>query len=160
MGPPSYMRSVVNRHVVMRRTLYNIMRHLPTREEQFFAIPALVGNRDSVVGIATCDGLDGSGLEPQWREEILPNSCPSTLAAGPSQPLYNGYPSTFKGIKRSQRGVDRSPRTSAQVRTEYSYASTPLLHVRGTLRRNFLSVLGWNCGGEQTAKGTLSFQNV
>ena len=48
------------------------------------------------------------------------------LAPGPSQPLYNGYRRSFSRVKRPQRGVDRSSRSSAQVKNEQSYTATPL----------------------------------
>ena len=48
------------------------------------------------------------------------------LAPWPSQPLYNGYRRSFSRVKRPQRGVDRSSRSSAQVKNEQSYTATPL----------------------------------
>jgi hypothetical protein len=47
--------------------------------------------------------------------------------------LYNGYWVSFPGVKRPGRGVDDSPSSSAQVKNEWSWTSTPLPHRHGTL---------------------------
>ena len=44
--------------------------------------------RDSSVGIATCYGMDGPGIESRWQLDF-PH--PSRSALGSSQPPYNGY---------------------------------------------------------------------
>ena len=56
MGPPSYMRSVVDRNVVMRR--------IPLLQLHYF----LDRGPGSSVGIATDYGLDGPGSNPGGEE--------------------------------------------------------------------------------------------
>ena len=40
--------------------------------------------RDSSVGIATCYGLDGTGIESRWGRDF---PRPSKLSLGPTQPI-------------------------------------------------------------------------
>jgi len=65
----------------------------------------------SVVGIATGYGLDGSGIESP-RPRANPASC--TVGTG-----------SFPGVKRLGRDADPSPPSSAVVKKEQSYTSTP-----------------------------------
>ena len=51
-----------------------------------FSLVSTVG-RDSAVGIATCYGLDGSGIESHWGRYF---QHPSRPFLGPTQLLYNG----------------------------------------------------------------------
>ena len=60
--------------------------------------------RDSSVGIATRYGLQGPGIEFQWRQDLPYLSRP---ALGPTQ---------LPGIKRPGRGVDDQPPSSAEVK--------------------------------------------
>jgi hypothetical protein len=66
--------------------------------------------RDSSVGIATGYGLDGPGIESQWRNIFRTRSY---LPWEPPSVLYNGYCVSFAGVKRSGRGADHPPPTSA-----------------------------------------------
>ena len=75
---------------------------------------------NSSVGIATCYGLDGPGIESRWGQDF-PHPFRPTLR--PSL-LYNGY-RVFLGGKSTGRGVDHSPPSIADVkeRTElYLYS--------------------------------------
>ena len=54
----------------------------------FYARVGLGGGRDSSVGIATCYGLDGPGIESRWGTRF---SAPAQTGPGATQPLYNGY---------------------------------------------------------------------
>ena len=47
-----------------------------------------LGGRDSLVGIASRYGLDGTGIESRWGRDF-PH--PSRRSWGPPSLLYNGY---------------------------------------------------------------------
>jgi hypothetical protein len=77
-------------------------------QKYYYSMKDNMMGRDSVVGIATCYGLDGPGIEHQWRRDFpdhpdRPRDTPSLL--------YNGYQLSFPGIKRPGRG-DQHPLTS------------------------------------------------
>ena len=66
--------------------------------------------RDSVVGLATCYELDGTGIESRWGRDFehpsrpaYPASC--TIGTGSSP-----------GVKQPGRGVDHPPLSSAEVK--------------------------------------------
>ena len=69
--------------------------------------------RDSIVGIATRYGLDGRGIQSQCGRDF---SHPSRRALSPPSLLYSGYRVSFPGVKRSGRGVDHPPPSSAEVK--------------------------------------------
>jgi hypothetical protein len=81
--------------------------------------------RDSSVGIATRCGLDGMAIESRWgggrffarphRPWDPPTLC--TIGTG-----------SFPGVKRPGRGADHPPPSSAEVKRESSYTSTPQGH--------------------------------
>jgi hypothetical protein len=70
-------------------------------------------DRDSVVGIATRYGLDGSGIESRWGRDF---SQPSRPALGPIQPPILWVPGLFPGGKAAGRGVNHPPSSSAGVK--------------------------------------------
>ena len=61
--------------------------------------------RNSSVGIATCFGLDGPGIEFRWERDF-PH--PYRPALGPTQP-------PIQWVKRPGRGVDHPPLSSSEV---------------------------------------------
>jgi len=73
----------------------------------------------SSVGIAIGYGLDGPGIESRRGGEIF-RTCPDR-PRGPPNLLYNGY-RVFPAVKERPRSL---PPTSAVVKKEYSYTSTP-----------------------------------
>jgi len=77
---------------------------------------------DSVAGIATGYGLDGRGSNPGGGEIF--STCPDRPWDPPSL-LYNGYRVFPGGKKRPGRDADASTPSSAAVKKEYSYTSTP-----------------------------------
>jgi hypothetical protein len=58
--------------------------------------PQKIVGRDSSVGIATRYGLEGPGIESQWRRDFPQPSRPSL---GPTQPPVQWVPGIFPGSK-------------------------------------------------------------
>jgi hypothetical protein len=70
--------------------------------------------RDSSVGIATCYGLDGSGIESQWVERFPP---PVQTGPGTHQAYYTmGSSMSFPGVKRPGRGFDHPPHLAPKLK--------------------------------------------
>jgi len=69
--------------------------------------------RDSSVGIATCYGLDGPEIESRWEVKFSTPVQTGSEAYPTSYTMGNGY---FLGVKRTGRGVDHPPRSSAEVK--------------------------------------------
>jgi hypothetical protein len=68
--------------------------------------------RDSSVGIATAYGLGGRGIESRWgRFSALVQTGPGAHLA--SHTMGAG---SFPGVKRSGRGVDHPPPSSAEIK--------------------------------------------
>jgi hypothetical protein len=65
--------------------------------------------RGSSVGIATCYGLDGPGIESRRGQDIACRSTPSPV---------QWIPDIFLGEMRPGRGVDHSPSFSADSTNE------------------------------------------
>jgi hypothetical protein len=84
--------------------------------------------RDAAVGIATCYGLNGPGIEFRWGARF---SAPVHTGPGAHPASYSMGTGSFPGVKRSKRGVDRSPHLAPKLKKEYSCTSTPFLGFRG-----------------------------
>jgi hypothetical protein len=69
-------------------------------------------------------GWKVEGLNPGGGEIF--RICPD-WPWGPPSLLYNGYPVSFLGVKWPVHGIDRWLLSSAEVKHEYSYTSTPPL---------------------------------
>ena len=85
--------------------------------------------RDRSVGIATCYGLDGPGIESRWGGEIF-RTRPDRPWGLPSL-LYSRY-RVFHGGKAAGAWCWLTTPSSAEVKG-YSYTSTPPLRLRGLL---------------------------
>jgi hypothetical protein len=69
--------------------------------------------RLSSVGIATCYGLDGRGIEFQWGQDFLN---PSGPGAHPTS--YTVGTGSFLGVKWPGHGVDHPPHLASRLRKE------------------------------------------
>jgi hypothetical protein len=81
-----------------------------------------VVDRGSSVGIATGYELDGPGIESRWKRDF-PHL--SRTALGPTQPPVQWYRVFPKGKEQPGRDADPSLPSSAVVKKEQSYTSTP-----------------------------------
>jgi hypothetical protein len=108
-------------------------------KEMIHKILYMFMGRDSSVGIATCYGLDGPGIESRWGGKIF-----RTLPDRPWFPpnlLYNGHRLSCPGVKRPRRGVDHSPRLAPRLRisgaipllTLYAFMAWPETNLRTPL---------------------------
>jgi hypothetical protein len=78
----------------------------------------------SSVGIATGYGLGGPGIESQWGERF---SAPFQTGPGTHPASCKTGTGTFLEVQRPGRDADPSPPSSAVVKKEYSYTSTPAM---------------------------------
>jgi len=62
---------------------------------------------------------------PGREQEIFYFSKISTLAVGPNQPTIQEIPGFFRGVEWPGHEVNHKPPSSAKVKNEYSYTSTP-----------------------------------
>ena len=87
------------------------------------ALDARMG-RDSSVGIATCYGLEGPGIESRWGARF---SAPIQTGPEAHPGSYTMGTGSFPGVKRPGRGVDHPPPSSAEVKERlelYLYSSS------------------------------------
>ena len=70
-------------------------------------------DRNSSVGIATRYGLDGPEIESRW---VATFSAPVQTGPGAHPASYTMGTGSFPGIKRTGRGVDHPPLSSADVK--------------------------------------------
>jgi hypothetical protein len=94
---------------------------------QFAAVSSVTGSSSSrmeLVGIETRYGLDGPGMNPDRREIFRtgPGAHPASCTMGTG---------SLPGVKRPGRGVDHPPRSTAEVKQEWSCKSTAPLGPRG-----------------------------
>ena len=89
---------------------------------------------ESAVGIATCYGLDGPGIESRWGRDFSHLSRP---ALGPTQSCTTGSGS-FPGVNRPRCGVDHPPHLAPRLKEEYSYTSAPSLGLRGLFQGEYI----------------------
>ena len=84
-------------------------------------------SRNSIVDIATRYMLDGPEFEPHRVKEVLSSPHLPRLAPRPTQTHVKWAPRLFPRVKRLGRGVDQPISSSAEVKTEWSYTSSPPL---------------------------------
>jgi len=111
----------------MKRTQIKFARQLRTKHQNkfnsvFYCTHPVLSGPGSVVGIATGYGLDDPGIESRWGRDFPHLSRP---ALGPKQPPVQGVPCLSRGKERPGRDAHPSPPSSAVVKKEWSYTSTP-----------------------------------
>ena len=88
--------------------------------------------RDSSVGVVTCYGLDGPGIETRWGARF---SAPVQTGSGAHPVSYTMGTGSFPGVKWPGHGVDHPPPSSTKVKERlklYLYSpSGPLWPVIG-----------------------------
>jgi hypothetical protein len=85
-------------------------------------------SRDSSVGKALVYGLDDQGSVVRFpvELEIFLFTTVSRTVLGPTQPPIQRLTAALSlGAKRPRREPDHSPPTSAEVKNDWSYTSTP-----------------------------------
>jgi hypothetical protein len=84
-------------------------------------------------------GLDGPGFE--FRESVRNFSFETyRLILGPTQPPIQWVPGSCLKVKRPGRGANRSappPPATSEVKTDWSYTSTPPVWLRSVYREHF-----------------------
>jgi len=81
-----------------------------------------------MVSIATCEGMDGLGIESQCEQDFLHQS---RLTLGPTQPPVQTVLGIFPGVTAA-RATDH-PYLVPRFKKEYSHTSTPPLGLHGLL---------------------------
>ena len=70
---------------------------------------------DSSVGIVTCYGLDGPGIESRWWARFY---APVQTGPGPHPASYTMGTGSFPGVKPPGRGVDYLPHLALRLKKE------------------------------------------
>ena len=85
------------------------------RQATYVRLQTQAKGRDSSVGIATCYGLDGPGIESRWGVRF---SVPIQPGPG-AHPVSNIVGTeSFPRVKRPGRDVDHPPPSSAELKKE------------------------------------------
>jgi len=100
------------------------------------------GSRDNVGGITTRYGLDGPGIEFQWRTRFSAPVLTGSEAHPASYTMGNG---SFPGVKRPVCGVDQPPPSSAEVRGSRAITLLPLWAIVACSGVNFSELTGFFC---------------
>jgi hypothetical protein len=94
--------------------------------------------RGSEVGIATLYVLDVTRIESRWRRDF-PH--PSTQLLEPTtQPPVQWVLELFLGKERPGREINHLPTTSAVIKNEWWYTSSPPVCHDGMERKNFYNL--------------------
>ena len=99
-----------------------------------FRVPHRKREPDSVVGIVSCYGLDGPGIESRGGGDS-PHT--SKLALGPTQPPIQWVPGLIPEANRPRHGVDHPTHLVPRLKKEKNYTSTPPYAFVACSRANF-----------------------
>jgi hypothetical protein len=100
----------------------------PFNNNNKFFVYYITQDRSSAVGIATTLRAGRTGVQiPGGPDRLL---CPLSL-------LLNGYSTPFPEVKRTGRESNHLPASSAEVKNEWSYTSSPPICLHGVHRENF-----------------------
>jgi hypothetical protein len=82
-------------------------------------------------------GLDGPGSNRGRVKKLFSSSNRPDRFWHITSLLFNGSRGPFSGAKRPALDVDHSPSSNAEVKSEYSYTSTPPIYIHGVDRDRF-----------------------
>jgi hypothetical protein len=111
--------------------LYSLLVYIEHNGDESPKDSCNVMGHDSSVGIATCYGLDGPGMESQWGARF---SAPVQTSPGAHPASYAMGTGSFPGLKRPGRGVHPHP-SSAEVKERvelYLYFSEACFRLNST----------------------------
>ena len=77
----------------------------------------MMWSRDRSVGIATCYGLDGPGIESRWGGGAR-FSAPVQTGSEVHPAFYTIGTGSFSGVNRPERGVDHPPHLAPRLKKE------------------------------------------
>ena len=86
-------------------------------------------------------GLEGPGFVSLEGQDISFSPKLPDRHCGPSIPLFNRFWNSVPGVMRPEREVNRSHPSSTDVKNEWTYTSTPTIHLYGFDRDNLTLLL-------------------
>jgi hypothetical protein len=101
---------------------------------------------ENAVGMVTCCGLEGTGIESWWGQNFLHGSR-LTLARA-SQTSYTVGSASFPWVEWLERGINHSSPNAAQsylLMTQASVLQIPRLNLSSVLTLNALKRTGFKC---------------
>jgi hypothetical protein len=99
----------------------------------------------SAVSIVTRIRAGRSGVRIRKRQDIFPFRTSKQVLRPSQRYLFNSYRVSFRGVKRPVLESDDSLPFNAEVKNEWSYASTPALCLRGVDRDKSTFIRKFDC---------------
>jgi hypothetical protein len=117
----------IRRHVVS-------LKHMNTHTHEYAPEWIVIQEAGWISGIAISYGLDDRGFKSRQGLGIFLFTTASRLALGPTQPPIQWVSRALSlRVNRPGREADHSPPSSAQVKTSWSYTSTPSVRLHGVV---------------------------
>ena len=91
-------------------------------------------------------GLHDSRLLAGSGKKLVSSPETSRPSWGPPSPKFSWFCLSFSEVKRPGHDVNHSPLSSNEVKNEWSYTSTPPVHLHGEIRDNFTFFLTHKAG--------------